>query len=150
MTEPNTNPKPPEDTTQGVETEEREPLIKVIRSEEPEGLQITWKDGLPDDPFERAQIEQILVTSGLTSKYSAIKRLLDGDDAAAEEEMRRIEEEQQASQMAEAAMGMGMAPPQDATEAQELRGKMVTEREEQKEIEKEAAKEAVKQAKEKR
>src|SRR3712207_5235916 len=41
---------------------------------------IMWKDGLPDDPLERAQIEQILKTAGLTSTYSSIKRLHDGDD----------------------------------------------------------------------
>ncbi len=54
---------------------------------------IMWKDGLPEDPLERAQIEQILKTSGLTSTYSSIKRLHDGDDEAAMEEMKRIAEE---------------------------------------------------------
>jgi hypothetical protein len=52
-----------------------------------------WKDGLPDDRLERAQIEQILRSADLTSIYSSIKRLHDGDGEAAREEMRRIEEE---------------------------------------------------------
>lgn len=120
--------------------EQKEPEVKIIRDPEPEGLQITWKDGLPDDPFERAQIEQILKTTGLTSTYSAIKRLLDGDDKAAEAEMKRIAEEQQQSQMAEAAMGAGMVPPQDAQEAQDIRNQMKQERVDAKKAEKEQAK----------
>ncbi len=114
------------------------PEIKVVREPEPEGLQITWKDGLPDDPFERMQIETGLIAAGLTSKYSAIKRLLDGDDDAAEAEMARMEEEQNQSRMAEAAMGIGMPPPQDAQDAQEMRSKMKAEREAEKKMEKEA------------
>ena len=69
---------------------------------------IVWKDGLPDDPLERAQIEQILKAAGLTSDYSAIKRLHDGDGAAAQEEMRRIQEER--AQRAE--QEVGRAQPQ--------------------------------------
>ena len=59
-----------------------------------DGVAISWKDGLPDDRFERAQIEQILVESELTSRHSAIKRLLDGDDAVAFEELERIRAEE--------------------------------------------------------
>lgn len=115
-----------------------------LEKKKDEGLQITWKDGLPDDPFERAQIEQILITSGLTSKYSAIKRLLDGDDDAAQAEMERIEEEQQKSQMAEAVMGAGMIPPADAQEAQNVKQQMEQERKDAKKAEKEQAKKEVK------
>ena len=140
------NLQPQEDSTEARKRsqeeplEEKKPLVQVIREEPKEGLQITWKDGLPDDPFERMQIEVGLIGAGLTSKHSAIKRLLDGDDEAAEAEMRRIEEEQQANQMAEAAMGMGIAPPQDQQEAQETREQMKVEREEQRKLDKEIAK----------
>jgi hypothetical protein len=70
------------------------------------GVTITWKDGLPDDRFERAQIEQILTESGLTSQYSAIKRLREGDDAEAREEMERIAQEKAADANREAAMAL--------------------------------------------
>jgi hypothetical protein len=119
--------------------EEKKPLVEVVRDEKPKGLHITWKDGLPDDPFERMQIETGLIAAGLTSKYSSIKRRLDGDDEATEAEMQRIEEEQKASQMAEAAMGVGMPPPSDQMEAQETREQMKTEREEEKKLERELA-----------
>ncbi len=133
--------KAPLDSARQVEPlEEKKPLVQVIREEPKEGLQITWKDGLPDDPFERMQIETGLIGAGLTSKHSAIKRLLDGDEEAAEAEMRRIEEEQQANQMAEAAMGMQIPPPQDQQEAQETREQMNVEREEKRKLDKELAK----------
>ncbi len=134
------NLQPQEESTRTEEPlEEKKPLVQVIREEPRKGLQISWKDGLPDDPFERMQIEAGLIGAGLTSKHSAIKRLLDGDDEAAEAEMQRIEEEQQANQMAEAALGMGIAPPQDQQEAQETREQMKVEREEQKKLDKEMA-----------
>jgi hypothetical protein len=69
-------------------------LFVNTRKENVVKVSSTWKDGLPDDPLERAQIEQILKTSGLTSTYSSIKRLHDGDGAAAEEEIERIREEE--------------------------------------------------------
>jgi hypothetical protein len=59
-----------------------------------EGLQITWKDGLPKDRAEESTIESTLIASELTSHYSSIKRLLDGDDDAAQEEIDRIRQEQ--------------------------------------------------------
>jgi hypothetical protein len=59
-----------------------------------EGLTITWKDGLPDDRLESAMIESTRVTAGLTSRYSAIKRLHDGNAAAATEEQARIQKEE--------------------------------------------------------
>lgn len=76
-----------------------------------DGLTITWKDGLPDDPLERAQIEQIVITSGLTSKFSAIKRLLDGDVEAAEDEMERMAEEGAEQAQADADALMMQIPP---------------------------------------
>jgi hypothetical protein len=68
---------------------------------------ITWKDGLPDDPLERAQIEQILTSSGLTSKYSAIRRLRDGNDEEAAAEIERIALEEGLDAAREAAMAAG-------------------------------------------
>lgn len=79
-------------------------------SEVLDGLSITWKDGLPDDPAERSTIEATLITSGLTSKYSAIKRLLDGDDDAAQAEMLRIAQEQQSSMQRDLAMQVAADP----------------------------------------
>jgi hypothetical protein len=58
------------------------------------GLRIDWKDGLPKDPAEESVIEATLRGAGLTSRYSAIKRLADGDDKATQEEMERIRQEQ--------------------------------------------------------
>jgi hypothetical protein len=56
---------------------------------------IQWKDGLPTDPLEAAQIEAILQSSGLSSVQSSLLRLLDGDSAAVQAEMARIAEERQ-------------------------------------------------------
>jgi hypothetical protein len=75
-------------------------------------LQIGWKDGLPADRTEDVANEVALKTAGLTSTYSAILRLNDGDADAAEKEMARIEEEQQKSMLQEVAMGGGPPPPQ--------------------------------------
>jgi hypothetical protein len=112
-----TPPKPriaPEVTPRGVQPQgaEIDPADADVAPDEPighpfEALQIDWKDGLPKDRAEDSTIESTLVTSGLTSKYSAIKRLNDGDDKAAEEELERIKEEQNEAMMAEAAMGGG-------------------------------------------
>ncbi len=114
------------------------PAIKVVRKEEPKGLQITWKDGLPDDPFERMQIETGLKAAGLTSTYSSVKRLLDGDDAATEEEIKRINDEQSQASLAEAAMGFGMMPPGDPKEAQDMRKQVKADREAEKKAEADA------------
>lgn len=55
---------------------------------------VEWQDGLPMDPLESAQVEQIR-TGGkpTTSLLQAIKRIDGGDDAAAAETMRQIEED---------------------------------------------------------
>lgn len=71
-----------------------------------EGLQITWKDGLPKDRAEESTIESTLIASELTSHYSSIKRLLDGDDDAAQEEIDRIRQEQ-----ADAVFNPALIPP---------------------------------------
>jgi hypothetical protein len=82
-----------------------------------DGITIAWKDGLPDDRFERAQIEQILVESELTSRYAAIKRLKDGDDEETREELQRIAEEEgiEAARSAALAAARG-APVQEEEE----------------------------------
>lgn len=99
-------PMEPPELKQGVPTEETN-----------DGLIIAWKDGLPDDPLERAQIEQILITAGLTSKFSSIKRLLDGDHDAAEEEIGRMDEEAAQTDAMEinkeSAIFAAQAPPED-------------------------------------
>lgn len=79
-----------------------------------EGLQIVWKDGLPKDRAEDSTIESTLVASQLTSHYSSIKRLLDGDDDAAQEEMDRIKQEQMDqtfNPVLVGAVAQGGAPP---------------------------------------
>jgi hypothetical protein len=85
------------------------------------GVQIAWKDGLPDDPLERAQIEQILTESGLSSKYSAIKRLRDGDDEEAQAEIQRILEEEglEAARQAAAMAAQGNATLAEEDEEQQ-------------------------------
>ena len=84
---------------------ERDPLSAFA------GLQIHWKDGLPDDRLERTTIESTLVTAGLTSRYSAIKRLNDGDDKATREEMARIEAEEMQATLSAAVTAQGQRPP---------------------------------------
>jgi hypothetical protein len=83
---------------------------------------INWKDGLPDDPVERAQIEQILVGSDLTSRYSAIKRLRDGDDEDAREELERIAQEEGLEAARAAAFAAGGRTPEEESEKPEPMG----------------------------
>jgi len=92
-------------------------------------MQIHWKDGLPKDRAEDSTIEATLITSGLTSKFSAILRLNDGDLEATEEEMERIEEEGQAQAEKDAMVAQvggggpaGRALSQSAQVAASLRG----------------------------
>lgn len=59
----------------------------------PETINITWRDGLPDDPREMADIEAVRLQSGSTSRYSAIKRLNGGTDEEIQEELDRMNEE---------------------------------------------------------
>ena len=81
---------------------------------------ISWKDGLPDDRFERAQIEQILVESDLTSRHSAIKRLLDGDNEQTREELERIRAEEGVDAARNAAIAAARgAPVEDPVEEEE-------------------------------
>ena len=56
----------------------------------PQSIASSWKDGLPQDSLEEAQIESVLVQSDLTSQYAALVRLHDGDVSAALEEQERI------------------------------------------------------------
>lgn len=57
---------------------------------------IGWADGLPDDESEEIRNESTAVTSELTSRRSAMKRLWGFDDEQAEEELRRIRDEEPA------------------------------------------------------
>lgn len=56
-------------------------------------IQITWNDGLPDDEREQADIEQVRLSSGTTSKLSSIQRLDGVDEFMAKRELQRIAEE---------------------------------------------------------
>src|SRR5215212_7490698 len=83
---------------------------------------IAWKDGLPDDALERAQIEQLLTSSGLTSRYSAIKRLRDGSDQEALAELERISAEQGVEAARAAALEVAQGAPVPGEAEQEDRG----------------------------
>lgn len=58
----------------------------------PDSINIQWRDGLPEDPLEQAQIEQIREAAGNTSLYSSIKRLDGGTDDEIQEEIERIKD----------------------------------------------------------
>lgn len=59
----------------------------------PETINVTWKDGLPNDPKEQAEIERTRLESRNTSRYSSIRRLDGGTDEEIREEIRRMDEE---------------------------------------------------------
>lgn len=59
----------------------------------PESIDIKWRDGLPEDPLEAAQIEQIRSAAGNTSVFSSIRRLDGGTDSEIQEELDRINED---------------------------------------------------------
>ena len=90
------------------------------------GIQVHWKDGLPDDPLERAQIEQILTSGGLTSKYSAIKRLRDGDASEAAAELERIAREEAEKAARAAAAAEEGAPLREEQQGQSSRSSKET------------------------
>ncbi len=60
---------------------------------DPEIPQITWSDGLPDDPMEQADIEATRMTSGTTSVESAIRRLDGLEGEALDKEVKRIQDD---------------------------------------------------------
>lgn len=60
---------------------------------EAEYPEIEWQDGLPQDDFEAAQIEQIRQDSGTTSKKDSIMRLDAVDEKTAEAKVKEIDKE---------------------------------------------------------
>ena len=58
-------------------------------------VNIQWQDGLPPDPKENAETEEIRQRAGNTSLISSIRRLDGGTQEDAEAELERIKEEQQ-------------------------------------------------------
>ena len=60
---------------------------------EPAPVDIEWQDGLPIDPYEAAQEEELRLASGTTSKKRAIMRLDGVDEDAAEDILEEIKEE---------------------------------------------------------
>jgi hypothetical protein len=58
-------------------------------------INITWQDGIQDDPLEEAQITSILTQNkAVMSQFTAIKKVQDLDDESAEKELERIREEE--------------------------------------------------------
>jgi len=55
---------------------------------------IMWNDGIPADTMEMAQIEEIRLRAGNTSKESSIRRLDGGSDEDVESELKKIDEEE--------------------------------------------------------
>jgi hypothetical protein len=107
-----------------------------------EGLNIKWKDGLPQDRAEDSVTESTLITSGLTSKLSSIMRLNDGDEEAARKELELIRQEQSQSMLGEIALGVGEAPPgvEDVEGSAAIVAKMKSEKERERKLEEQAAK----------
>ncbi|MGL5829455.1 MAG: phage portal protein, partial [Angustibacter sp.] len=60
----------------------------------PESVNITWKDGLPEDPREKAQIEASRLEAGNTSRESSVRRLDGGTDREIREEVGRMDSEE--------------------------------------------------------
>lgn len=75
------------------ELEVAQRVSDAVRIEE---IHIDWRDGLPEDPKEQADIEATRKTAGLTSLESSLRRLdgLEGD--ALQEEVNRIKADQPA------------------------------------------------------
>jgi len=63
-----------------------------------DNLRIEWRDGLPEDPMEAAQVEQTRAAAGNTSVRASVIRLdgLEGDELEAE--LERIEEDEKSDQ----------------------------------------------------
>ena len=62
---------------------------------EPQDVRIEWKDGLPDDPLEGAQVEQIRTSGKATSSVrSAVRRLDEIDGEQLEKELDEIQEDE--------------------------------------------------------
>jgi len=57
---------------------------------------IVWQDGIPQDTYEAAQIEEIRLRSGNTSVESSIKRLDGGNEKDVAAEIAKIDEEKKA------------------------------------------------------
>lgn len=57
---------------------------------------IVWQDGIPQDTYEAAQIEEIRLRSGNTSVESSIKRLDGGSEKDIEAEVKKIDDEKKA------------------------------------------------------
>lgn len=65
------------------------------RGPEPQDVRIEWKDGLPDDPLEGAQVEQIRTGGKATSSVrSAVRRLDEIDGEQLEKELDEIQEDE--------------------------------------------------------
>ena len=64
-----------------------------VKSQKPEVPTLEWRDGLPNDDIEQAEIEQIRIDSGTTSKKDSIMRLDSVDEKTAEEKLKEINEE---------------------------------------------------------
>jgi hypothetical protein len=64
---------------------------------EPKMPRIEWADGIPVDPLEQAQVEQIRLASGNTSLESSVRRLDGLDGQALKEELQRIRGNQPAA-----------------------------------------------------
>jgi hypothetical protein len=67
--------------------------LKLKGIKEPGDIEIRFGDVLPKDMLADAQVEQIKVQTGLSSKRSAIKRLENYDDEQVDEELQTIEQE---------------------------------------------------------
>ena len=96
----------------GAVRERRNDRIRKSNEDPWKALNVNWRDGLPADRTEDVANEVALFTAGLTSKYSSILRLNDGDAEATDQEIERIKEEQEEQAMSGALIG-GADLPQD-------------------------------------
>lgn len=77
----------------------------------PKDVHIEWKDGLPQDDLEAAQVEQTRITSGTTSVESAVRRLDGLSGQALKDELARIRADKQSSMAAEPETRLDLGEP---------------------------------------
>lgn len=67
--------------------------FKMLDKEQKSDVTVRFGDVLPTDKLAEAQTEEIKIRTGMTSKFSAIKRIEGYDDNRVENEMKLIEQE---------------------------------------------------------
>jgi hypothetical protein len=84
------------------------PASKPPRAIQPTEVRLSWGDGLPDDEYERTQVETLAIDGGMSSARSARMRLYGMTPEEADAEQEQIDRERQATRVA-APAGMSIS-----------------------------------------